>query len=194
MAAKKYYYKEIIKSVKSLIDSTPESEKFIYAGGGGLLPMMELPSFVGGNIGEVYGYGQEKPSLFGGTFISPTKERLLGLWEWKGHNEYHKNPLYDYAILADEKNIKKVLDIIHSMTMNTPTTGKLDYVEFAKRMRTNGSSFSSIIKEFEKLMEMSIEEVVDEVSSFATVEVRTLPINEEKLISLLYRYYSIFII
>lgn len=177
---KKLLYVEIVESVKSLIDSTPENEKHEFSGTGGLnSPIEGLPfSYFPGNneylVGKVYGYGN--------SYNNYGNRYNIGI-------VYHGN-LYKYAIDLNDTNIQKVLDLVTPI-LNNYNTWLMDYDSFRRAVTIDGKySFSSIIIKFEKLMKMNIEDILRTVNDPV---VTGLPLNDEKLISMLYRYYSKFI-
>ena len=179
---KKLLYIEIVESVKTLIDSTPENEKFEFSGTGGLhAPLEGLPfSYFPGNneclVGKVHGYG----NYYGGHC-----KDCIGI-------VYHGD-LYKYAIDLNDTNIQKVLNIVTPI-LNNYRTWLMDYDSFKRAVTINGKySISSVIIKFEKLMKMNIEDVLIAVNKPFPVKGIKLPLGEEELISVLYRYYSKFI-
>lgn len=179
---KKLLYKEITESVKSLIDSTPENEKLEFSGVGGLhAPLEGLPfSYFPGNneylVGKVHGYGN---------FLGGYSKDRIGI-------VYH-GELYKYAINLNDTNIQKVLNIVTPI-INNYKTWVMDYDSFKRAVTINGKySFSSVIIKFEKLMKTNIEDVLEAVINPFPFRGISLPIDEEKLIPMLYGYYSKFI-
>jgi hypothetical protein len=174
---KKLLYVEIVESVKSLIDSTPENEKHEFSGTGGLnAPIEGLPfSYFPGNneylVGKVYGYGYGDKDCIGIV--------------------YHGN-LYKYAIDLNDTNIQKVLSSVTPI-LNNYKTWLMDYDSFKEAVTINGKSFSSVLIRFEKLMKMNIENIIEAVNNPLPVKGMRLPLYEEELIHLLYGYYSKFI-
>ena len=133
--AKELIYKVVVDSVKSIIDSTPENERVEFHGNS-LIPIKEFPSFVSSYCGD-YGVGE----------ISDYRRRYIGL--------VYKGDFYKYVIPKNAENIKKVSDTIKSI-MITVKNNLLDFDSFEKTVKIGRYSFTSVVKEFEKLMGMSI--------------------------------------
>ena len=179
---KKLLYIEIVESVKSLIDSAPENEKFEFSGTGGLhAPLEGLPfSYFPGNneflVGKVHGYS----NFLGGY----SKDRIGIIY----HGE-----LYKYAINLNDTNIQKVLNIVTPI-INNYKTWLMDFDSFKRAVTIDGRySFSSVIIKFEKLMKTNIEDVLEVIHNPLPIHGISLPLNEEILIPLLYSYYKKFI-
>ena len=179
---KKLLYVEIVESVQSLIDSTPENEKLKFSGTGGLhAPLEGLPfSYFPGNneylVGKVCGYSN---------FLGGYSKDRLGI-VYHGH-------LYKYAIDLNDANIQKVLNVVTPI-INNYKTWVMDYDSFKRAVTIDGKySFSSVIIKFEKLMKTNIEDVLEAVTNPFPVKGIELPLDEEELIPMLYQYYSKFI-
>lgn len=161
------------KKIKELIDSSPENQKFKFSGTGGIFPIKTLPKIC------YDGHSEFKIGRVHGIEYEGTKE-FLGI-------VYYDN-IYKYTIQLSLSNIQKVESIVK------PLISKLvSFEEFKTIIQKNGNSFSSVICSFEKLMKMSIEEVIKKAHRCINMTIPLIVNAPNELSLLLYYYYTKFI-